>query len=130
MVGGWFDRAGSKPALAIAQWSKFETPVAVGDDDDDVLPHRISLGQNYPNPFNPSTVIEFDLPRRSHVTITVFNVLGRKVIDLTDRKYSAGHHQVRWTGQAADGTPVASGVYFYRLQSDDFVTTRQMTLLK
>lgn len=89
------------------------------------LPQRYELAQNYPNPFNPSTEISFDLAGASTVKLEVYNVMGQKVATLIDDYYEAGHHTAVW-----DASGVASGLYLYRLQADDFVETRKMLLLK
>jgi len=89
------------------------------------LPLTFQLLQNYPNPFNPSTVVEFVLPRREHVSLKVFNVLGQVVATLADDEFPAGVHSVRW-----DASAVSSGVYFYRLQSADFTGTRKLVFMK
>jgi hypothetical protein len=88
-------------------------------------PAGFSLGQNYPNPFNPSTTIEFSLPVRSNVRLIVSNILGEVVKVLAKGSYAAGYHTVRF-----DGANLAAGVYFYRLQADDFVQVRKLVLLK
>ncbi len=84
-------------------------------DPPSVLPDRFALGQSYPNPFNPSTVIPFELGASatgaSHVTIRVFDMLGREVAMVLDEPLAAGHHEVRF-----DGTGLASGVYIYRME--------------
>jgi poly(3-hydroxybutyrate) depolymerase len=98
------------------------------------LPQQICLFQNYPNPFNPATTIRFALPRASVVTLRVFDLLGREVALLMDGQRQAGSYEVLF-----DGTGLASGVYFYRLQVDPaegsgvtapFVSTRKLLLLK
>ena len=89
------------------------------------LPGRFTLRQNYPNPFNPTTVIAFDLPTRSKVRLDVFNVLGQRVANLIDRELPAGSHETVF-----DGDALASGVYFYRLKTDDNEQTRKMVLIK
>lgn len=95
-----------------------------------LLPTKFALAQNYPNPFNPNTVIPFDVPAHSHVTLSVYNVLGQKVVDLVDRELDAGFHQVDWDGRSSGGTQVSSGIYFYKLEADSFVQTKKMMLLK
>lgn len=85
----------------------------------------VTLVGNYPNPFNPTTEISFSLPSASHVKLEVFNVMGQKVATVVDKHLEAGDHSVTW-----DGSQVASGVYFYRLDAGDFSTTRKMILLK
>ena len=88
-------------------------------------PSRPELLGNYPNPFNPSTTIRYDLPARSHVTLSVFNTLGQEVAALQNGDQEAGYHSVRF-----DGTGLASGVYFYRLQAGTYVETRKLLLMK
>lgn len=94
------------------------------------LPEAFALSQNYPNPFNSSTTIEFDLPLRSHVTLTVYNILGQEVTQLIDRKLSAGTHRVTWDGRGDKGRTAASGVYLYKLTTGNYSRTRKMVLLK
>ncbi len=96
----------------------------------ELLPSRYSLGQNYPNPFNPETYIDFALPRASHVTFTVYNMLGQQVRTLVDERLSAGPKTVTWDGTDDHGRTVSSGIYFYRLQAVDFQETRKMVLMK
>jgi beta-N-acetylhexosaminidase len=88
------------------------------------LPAQFSLG-NYPNPFNPATVISYQLPAISVVTLRVYDVLGREITTLVDGVQQAGIHSVRW-----DASRYSSGVYLYRLTTDAFVQTRKMVLLK
>ncbi len=100
------------------------------DDGEKILPSAYELAQNYPNPFNPSTIVQFSLPRASHVSISVFNLLGQRIRVLADGNYPAGIHKLVWDGKSDQGYSVASGVYFYRMQSDDFLQTRKMILMK
>jgi len=97
---------------------------------DSPLPDDYTLAQNYPNPFNASTMIRFGLPEKSHVTVEVFNALGRKVTTLVDGPLSAGNYVVDWDGTNDIGETVATGVYLYRLSTDLSTTTRKMVLLK
>jgi hypothetical protein len=108
---------------------KVDIPTGV-DDNEGTLPSSYNLAQNYPNPFNPSTVIEFNLPTSSHVTLTVFNILGQKVTDILDEYMTAGSKTATWGGKDASGKEAESGVYFYRLNADNFNMTRKMMLLK
>jgi len=89
------------------------------------LPQGYWLEQNYPNPFNPSTTIRFSIPRREHVTLKVFDVLGREVATLVDGVKDAGEHSVVW-----NATPVPSGAYFYRLTTRTFSQTKLMEVIK
>jgi hypothetical protein len=94
------------------------------------VPSSYTLNQNYPNPFNPSTEISFALSQAGHVRLSVYNVLGQQVRTLIDEDMSAGNKSITWDGRSDNGNPAASGIYFYRIQANDFVDTRKMTLLK
>ena len=104
--------------------------VGVEDDPDGTLPYRFAVSQNYPNPFNPVTAIEYSVPRRSHVTIDVYNVLGQRVQTLVDREEPAGSYATTWDGTSSTGNQVATGVYLYRFQAGDHIETKKMLLLK
>jgi FtsP/CotA-like multicopper oxidase with cupredoxin domain len=85
---------------------------------------------NYPNPFNPETQISFRLPNAGNVDLRVFNLLGQEVRRLVSGELTAGEHTIRWDGRDAAGIVVASGIYFYRLETPDFKATKRMLLLK
>lgn len=106
--------------------------ISTGIDEEawTILPFAFSLHQNYPNPFNPTTTIEFSLPKRSAVRISVYNLLGQQVTQLVNREYSAGNYRITWDGTTASGATAATGVYFYRLETEGFVGKRKMLLLK
>ena len=89
------------------------------------VPSSVTLHQNYPNPFNPSTTIRFTLPERMSVRLAVYNGLGQQVAILTDEIRSAGLHEVRF-----EGSQLASGVYWYRLQAGNLVETKKLLLMK
>lgn len=99
-------------------------PTAVHVHTNDALPAEFSLHQNYPNPFNPTTLISFDLPRRSEFELTIYNVLGRVVEHVTGVS-SAGRVDIEW-----DASGRSSGIYLYRLDAEGFAATRKMLLLK
>lgn len=94
------------------------------------IPGQFSLGQNYPNPFNPETKIAFNLEKAGDVTLEVFDILGRKVSTLQSGYLGAGQYEFTWYGIDGTGRQAASGIYFYRLSSNEFSLTRKMTLLK
>ena len=98
--------------------------------EEEALPSSFTLEQNYPNPFNPETRIEFALPQTAQVRLTVFNVLGQSVNDLVNGELPRGVHAVTWNGTDNSSRAVASGVYFYRLETDRQQLTRKMLLLK
>jgi hypothetical protein len=91
---------------------------------------RYGLDQNVPNPFNPRTEIWFDLPGASPVKLSIFAANGALVRVLSNGELPAGRHRAVWTGRDAVGKASASGVYFYRLESNFGVQTRKMVLLK
>ena len=95
-----------------------------------VLPVAYSLSQNYPNPFNPTTEISYGLPARTHVTLKVYNLLGQEVVTLVDAEKAAGRHTASWNTFDGQAAQVASGIYFYRLETEDFSATRKMVFLK
>jgi len=105
-------------------------PTDVFLTDDDGLPETFALGQNFPNPFNPETQIGFSLARASHVRLDIINLLGRTVRTLADEQLSAGRWQVLWDARDDRGVAVSSGVYFYRLRTDERTLTRKMLLLR
>ncbi len=98
---------------------------ATAVNDENQLPTNYTLSQNYPNPFNPSTNINFSLPQTGKVVVTLFDALGRKVKEIVNKEYSAGNHTLNF-----NASNLTSGVYFYRLQSDKFVQTKKMILMK
>ena len=107
-----------------------DIPTDVEDKDKTSLPVTFALQQNYPNPFNPSTQIDYSLPQRAHVTLAIYNILGRKVVTLVDSDRPAGSHTVIWDGTDLSGGSVATGVYFYRIDAGEYTATRKMILIK
>ncbi len=93
--------------------------------DSESLPMSYALYQNYPNPFNPTTTITFSLAKGSNVQLDIFNLAGQKVTTLVDEYLTAGMHSCRWNGGDA-----SSGIYFYRVRTDDFTASKKMILLK
>lgn len=91
---------------------------------------RLDLEQNYPNPFNPSTLISFTVPRRTLVTLAVFDVTGRHVTTLINEMHSGGRSTVTWDGRDAAGRAVASGVYYYRLRVGEQLRTRKLVVIR
>jgi hypothetical protein len=94
-------------------------------DRPDGMPAAYALAQNFPNPFNPVTQISFDLPHAGQTTLKVYDLLGREVATLLSRSLTAGNHQVNFNGGS-----LASGLYFYRIESGSFSATKKMVLLK
>ncbi len=94
------------------------------------MPTTTQLHQNYPNPFNPSTSITVELENDEHVTLEIFDALGRRISTLASGVYSAGGHVFNWNGVDERNVAVESGVYFYRLTTPSFSRTRQMQMTK
>ena len=89
------------------------------------VPTQYNIFQNYPNPFNPTTKIKFDIPKLSYVLLTVFDVTGKAVEVLVNNKLSPGSYEYVF-----DAGKQSSGVYFYRIQTDDYTETKRMLLVK
>ena len=89
------------------------------------IPDKYQLMQNYPNPFNPSTKITFALPKKDFVKLSVYDILGRRVTDLVNEELNAGTFEYNF-----DGAGLSSGMYFYRLETNGFVQTKKMLLVK
>lgn len=94
------------------------------------VPETVELRGNYPNPFNPTTNIEFSVPEAMDVRLDIYDAMGRLVKSLVNDNLEAGVHNVSWNGTDAAGRQVASGAYFYRVQTGSVVQTKQMILLK
>jgi hypothetical protein len=103
----------------------FGTVVPVGISNNTNVIENYALYQNYPNPFNPVTIIKFSIPENSKVKLTVFDVLGREVNTLVNQNMMQGTYTVNF-----DGTNLSSGVYFYKLATDNFTDTKRMLLIK
>jgi endo-1,4-beta-xylanase len=112
-----------RPALT---WLReYVDTTVVGVDSDEEIPTGYSLSQNYPNPFNPVTTIEFTIPVQSNAKIIVYDMLGNEIKTLINESLPAGKHSVK-----LNGGDLSSGIYFYRIITNNFVETKKMTLLK
>ena len=124
----WIDtRTGSEQIF----YGYYRVPLH-GAVDDQNIPSKFELNQNYPNPFNPTTTIEYSIPNvetlhtmSSNVQLIVYDVLGRKVTTLVNKKQTPGNYSVKF-----DASNLPSGIYFYTLRSGDFVATKKMILMK
>lgn len=113
--------------IKIVPTSEQPPPAPTGEISDikSQIPNKYALEQNYPNPFNPVTIINYQLPVDSWVTIKVFNILGQEVTTLVNEEQSAGYKSVKF-----DGTNLPSGVYFYKIQAGGYVFNKKLLLLK
>ncbi|MFQ6617855.1 MAG: T9SS type A sorting domain-containing protein, partial [Fidelibacterota bacterium] len=94
------------------------------------LPGKFSLSQNYPNPFNPETRIRYTLPKETAVEIKVYNILGQHVITLVDGVQEAGSYSIIWDGVNKYGNEIASGIYFYKMETPEFKSIKKMVIIK
>jgi spore coat protein A len=108
------------------------TPVSVGEDisENKDLPRSVVLAQNYPNPFNPSTTIRFSVSARSMMRLLIIDILGREVRTLAESEFFPGEHILVWDGRDNQNMFVASGIYFYRLESGSNLSIQKMILLR
>ncbi len=90
-----------------------------------IIPNDFKLEQNFPNPFNPETKIKFSMPHSSFTTLTVYDNIGRRIRVLVSQKLNAGEYEVQFSGSG-----YASGVYYYRLETEEYVLTRKMIFVK
>jgi hypothetical protein len=102
-----------------------ESSADTAADHSNDFPDHFALYQNYPNPFNPSTRIAYTLPEKARVKVELFDTLGRRIQILLDEEKPAGNHVLE-----LDGQDLASGIYFYRIQADHFISQKKMVLSK
>jgi hypothetical protein len=121
MSGTW--SANIRGTICSGNWGPVGPATSV--ENESGLPRQFALEQNYPNPFNPSTIIRYDLPHASKVSLIVTNVFGQEVMTLVDEEKPAGTHEVQFSAQN-----LASGMYMYRLQVGEYVAVKKMVLLK
>jgi M6 family metalloprotease-like protein len=115
--------SGGTKKITKENFIKIQRPVDVVQINS--IPTEFRLHQNYPNPFNPTTTIQFDLPRTSHVSLKVFNMVGQEITTLSSSEYSAGCYKLNW-----DASKLSSGIYFYQLITNDYSAIKKMILLK
>jgi hypothetical protein len=97
---------------------------AVGDFIKE-LPILFELCQNYPNPFNPKTTISYHIPKKNKVELTIYNLIGQKIVTLVNKKQVAGSYKVQW-----DATGFSTGVYYYQLKTEEFQQVKKLVLIK
>jgi hypothetical protein len=110
--------------FAIDKWDEIKV-LEVEPEEKQELPLTYQLSQNYPNPFNPSTTINYQLSMTNDVELSIYNVLGEKVVTLVSERQAAGKYSVEW-----DASGLASGVYYYELRADNFRDVKKMVLMK
>jgi len=107
-------------------------PITPADVDEfyGQMPLVVALRQNYPNPFNPSTTIRYELPKGSNVTLKIYNLLGKEIVELVNEFQPAGLNTSKWDGKDKNGYSVCSGMYLYSLKGENFSQTKKMLLIK
>jgi Zn-dependent metalloprotease len=122
------------PSLVEAAIDDFKIETVPGtqgvEDPEGVLPRPFVVDQNVPNPFNPSTEIHYSLPFEMLMSLKIYDVEGRMIRTLADGTMTAGDHVATWDGRDSSGGMVASGIYYYRLESPEYGATRKMVLMK
>ena len=124
--GGLVDDESNNKTELLASLLNFLTDTsALVLEEQEVLPLTYALHQNYPNPFNPNTVIRFDLPRADKVELIIYDILGREVATLVSGELVSGIHEFVW-----NASNVSSGIYLYRLTSEQGIRARKLVLIK
>ena len=111
----------------------FEVPIVVqivSAEPEHFIPEVFTLHQNHPNPFNPVTSIQYELPKNAFVNIRIYDLKGRLVNTLVSKGQTAGYKAIKWAGVDDKGKAVSAGIYLYEIQTDDFIQTKKMILLK
>ena len=132
-TGGLIDQSGKYTATiegdfiikAIFDGHSIVANISVG-----IMPEEFKLYQNYPNPFNSNTTIEYDLKQNSHVKLIIYDILGRKIIQLANHDETPGKKSIYWNGTDNTGNQVSTGVYIYNLKLDDVSFTKKMLMIK
>jgi hypothetical protein len=103
---------------------------ALSNDVNEIIPSVFTIHQNYPNPFNPRTSIDFGLPEEGHVSLKIYDIMGREVVTLANKVFTPGYKSVVWNATNSMGHPVSAGMYFYTIQIKDFIQIKKMILMK
>ncbi|MFA7056137.1 MAG: choice-of-anchor J domain-containing protein, partial [Candidatus Cloacimonadales bacterium] len=109
---------------------EIDAPGGTDNDNNEVVVVNTALKGNYPNPFNPETTIAFSTKENGPVSLDIYNIRGQKVRSLVNENRESGDHSVVWNGKDDNGKSVASGVFFYRMKSGKFSSTKKMILMK
>ncbi|SVD57786.1 uncharacterized protein METZ01_LOCUS410640, partial [marine metagenome] len=102
------------------------TPLAVNEEL--MVPTEYALSQNYPNPFNPETRIHYEIPESGYVSLIIYDILGRELVQLVNHDQLPGRYNILWKGVDASSNPVSSGIYFYQLNAGRFSETKKMVI--
>ena len=108
----------------------YDIEYTVSETDNIIKPIKSALIGSYPNPFNPSTTIKYSLSSPSYLQMDIYNIKGQKVKSLVNEYRHAGDHSIIWNGTDENGKDVGSGVYFYRMKAEGYVSTKKMVMMK
>ena len=113
-------------------WLIKTEPEVTGIDEDNLtkIPKGFTLSQNYPNPFNPETTISFSNPKVSSINISIYDIKGQKIKTITNENFQKGYHEVYWNGKDENDKSVSSGIYFYKMETDNFSEVKKAIFLK
>ena len=106
-------------------WYVYQQTTITDVEDEELLPTVFKLEQNYPNPFNPSTIIKFAVPVKSNVLIKIYDILGSEVVTIVNEEVDAG-----WYQKSFDAYSYSSGVYLFRMEAGNYISTKKMMLIK
>ncbi len=120
-IDTWVISPGYNSGYPILRW---QVP-GVGLEEQNLIPHEVSLSQNYPNPFNPTTIISYAIPEDSNVKLSIYDISGHLVEALVDKYHQAGQYNVKW-----NASKYSSGIYISRLESSYGTHSRKMVLIK
>ena len=98
---------------------------AINEQENTATPATFELSQNFPNPFNPTTTIPFNLPEKSHVRLSLINILGEVVAEIVNEEYGAGYHEIVFNGEN-----LAAGLYFYKIQTEEYSAVKKLVIVK
>lgn len=108
----------------------YENQNVVVNADEDLIPLITKLNKNYPNPFNPTTTINYSLKENSKVSLNIYNIKGQKVKQIVNEVLTAGEHSIVWDGTDNNNKSISSGIYFYKMKTENHEETKKMILMK
>ena len=117
------DDSGNPFKAVLVQYAEILGSTTAVETSNGINAADFTLQQNYPNPFNPETAIQFDLPQQGHVTLCIYDILGKKVATIMDQPLKAGQHEILFHAEG-----LASGVYFCQIQTGEYRSTKKMLL--
>ena len=120
----------TKEIMAVNRQPLIKPPSSVQEASDPLYPAQFVIDQNYPNPFNPETWIQFQMPEQGEVNISIYNLQGQLVRNLTTQSFGIGVHKIKWDGKDNYGLDSASGVYFVRAHFKNHIQLKKLVKMK